>query len=69
MDIIGWGILTGVFAVVGEELGDLVADVAIGNLDIVLGGAIVRHEREEAIIGDVELQSQQLATAFHSPHP
>ncbi len=47
--------LTGVFALVGEQLADLVANVVLRDLDIVLGGAIIRHEREEAIIGDIEL--------------
>lgn len=47
--------LTGVLAVLGEELADLVANLAVGELDIVLGGAVVGHEREETVIGDIEL--------------
>jgi hypothetical protein len=49
------GLLTGVLAVINEELPDLVTDVAIRNLDVVLGGAIVGHEGEEAVVGDVKL--------------
>jgi hypothetical protein len=51
--------LTSVFAVVSEQFGDLVANIAIWDLDIILGGAIIRHEREETIVGDVELQQHQ----------
>jgi hypothetical protein len=47
---------TGVLALIGEHLGDLVANFTVGNLDVVLGGAIVGHEREEAVIGHVELR-------------
>lgn len=47
--------LTGVLAVLGEELADLVANLAVGKLDIVLGGAVVGHKREETVIGDIEL--------------
>jgi hypothetical protein len=48
--------LTGVFAFFGEQLVDLVANIILWDLDIILGGAIIRHEREEAIVGDIELQ-------------
>jgi hypothetical protein len=48
-------ILTGVLALVGEELGDLVANLTIGNLDVVLGGAVVGHEGKETVVGNVEL--------------
>ena len=47
--------LTGVLAVVLEELLDLVAGLSIWDLDIVLGGSIIVHEGEETIISDVEL--------------
>lgn len=47
--------LTGVLALLGEELVDLVANFTIGNLDIVLGGAIVGHEGEETIVSNIEL--------------
>ena len=48
--------LTGVLAILGEELVDLVTNFAIGDLDVVLGGAIIRHEGEETVIGNVELK-------------
>jgi hypothetical protein len=47
---------TGVLAVLVEHLVDLVADFTIGDLDVVLGGAVVGHEREEAVVGNVELR-------------
>ena len=49
------GELTGVLALFGEELVDLVSDLAIGDLDIVLGGAVIGHEGKETIVLDVEL--------------
>ena len=55
------GELTGVLALFGEELVDLVSDLAIGDLDIVLGGAIIRHEGEETVVSDIELR-KDLAT-------
>jgi hypothetical protein len=48
--------LTGVLVFLVEELLNLVSNLAVGNLDIVLGGTVLRHEGEETIIGDVELQ-------------
>jgi hypothetical protein len=47
--------LTSVLVLVGEELGDLVTDLTVRKLDIVLGGAVVRHEGEEAIVGHIQL--------------
>jgi len=51
-----WDKLTGVLALLGEELGDLVAWLTIRDLDIVLGGAVIRHEGQEAVVGDVQLR-------------
>lgn len=48
--------LTSVLAVLGEHLADLVTDLAVGKLDIVLGGSVFGHEGKEAIVGDIELQ-------------
>jgi hypothetical protein len=48
--------LTGVLAVVSEHLADLVANLAIGNLDVVLGRAVLRHEREETVVSNIELR-------------
>lgn len=47
--------LTSVLGFLQEELLDLVTNFTIRKLDVVLGGAIVVHEREETIVGDVEL--------------
>ena len=50
------GELTGVLALFGEELVDLVSDLAIGDLDIVLGGAVIGHEGKETILRNVDLE-------------
>ena len=47
--------LTSVLAVLNEELVDLVANLTIGNLDVVLGGAIVGHEGKETVVSNVKL--------------
>lgn len=47
--------LTSVLAILNEELVDLVANLTIGNLDIVLGGAILSHEGEETVVSNVKL--------------
>ena len=49
------GELTGVLVLLGEELVDLVTNLAIGDLDVVLGGAVVGHEGEETVVSNVEL--------------
>jgi len=43
-----------VLALIGEELGDLLSNFAIRKLDIVLGSAVIRHERKETIVGNIE---------------
>jgi hypothetical protein len=48
--------LTGVLALLVEHLVDLVTDFAVGELDVVLGGAVVGHEGEEAVVGNVNLR-------------
>jgi hypothetical protein len=37
-----------------EELVDLLANLAIGHADIILGVTIIVHEGEETVVGDVE---------------
>ena len=46
---------TGILSLLCKELGDLFSDFAIRELDIILGGTIIRHERKETIVGNVEL--------------
>jgi hypothetical protein len=48
-------VLTGILLFFAEELVDLLANLALRNLDIVLGSAVLGHEGEKAVIGDVEL--------------
>lgn len=48
-------IRTGVLLLVSEELLNLGTDLAIGALDVVLHGAVLRHEGKETIVLDVEL--------------
>lgn len=50
--------LTGILLVLLEELVDLVANLAVGHADIILGLAIVGHEGEETIVGNVELSAR-----------
>lgn len=48
--------LTGVLLLDLEKLVDLLGDLtAVGHLDVILGLTILRHEGEEAIVGDIEL--------------
>lgn len=47
--------LTGILLFDSEELLDLLANLAIGNLDIVLGLTVVSHQREESVVGDIKL--------------
>jgi hypothetical protein len=55
--------LTGVLLLLLEQLVDLVTDLALWNLDIILGVAVLLHEGKETIIGNVELSHscQQLS--------
>jgi hypothetical protein len=46
---------TAILAILLEHLLDLVANLTLGNLDIVLGAAVVVHEGQEAVISDIEL--------------
>ena len=47
--------LTGILLVGTEEFFDLLTNFTLGHLDIILGGTVVRHERQKAIISDIEL--------------
>lgn len=46
---------TGILFLYFKEPFDLLTDFAVRDLDIVLGDTIIRHERKEAIVGNVEL--------------
>lgn len=46
---------TGVLLLGLEELVDLVANLAVGHLDIILGVTFLVHEGEETVVRDVEL--------------
>lgn len=52
---IGEFYLTGVFLLGAEELLNLIANLSIGNLHIVLCLAIISHQREKPVVGDIEL--------------
>lgn len=43
-----------VLVFLGEELGDFIADLTLRKLDIILGGAIIRHEGEKTVISNIE---------------
>ena len=47
--------LTGILLLGPEKLLDLLANFTVWDLDIILGSAIVGHERQEAVISDIEL--------------
>jgi hypothetical protein len=51
------GLHTCVLLISLEKLGDFVANFTVGHANIILGVTIIVHEREEAIIGDVELRT------------
>lgn len=50
---------TGILLFFGEQLVDPVTNFTFGNLDIVLGVAIVGHQRKEAIVLDIKLVACQ----------
>jgi hypothetical protein len=47
--------LTSILLLNGEELLDLLANFALGNLDIILGLTIIGHQGEVTIVRDIEL--------------
>lgn len=55
--------LTGVFPIIVKQLVDLAANITFWNLDIIFGGAIIGHEGEEAVVGDIELEQSYYHTA------
>jgi len=50
--------LTGVLVLLVEKLVNLVTNLAIWDLDIVLGGTVVGHEGKETVVSDIELTNQ-----------
>lgn len=52
--LLGW-LLTGILALVGEQLGDLLTDFTLGDFDVVLGVTGVIHQGEETVVADVQL--------------
>jgi hypothetical protein len=44
----------GILLIGDEKLGDLVGNLTLGHLNVVLGVAIVAHERQETVIRDIE---------------
>jgi hypothetical protein len=48
--------LTGILLVSGEKLVNLLSNLSIGDLDIILGLAIISHQGKETIIGNIELE-------------
>lgn len=49
------GQLTDVLLLLTEHALNTGTEVVVGELDIVLGVTVILHEREEAVVGDVEL--------------
>ena len=53
---------TGLLLFGTEDLGDLVAHLAIGHLDIVLQGAVIAHEVQVAVVGNIELRKGRVSS-------
>ena len=49
------GKLTGVFLLGGEKLVNLLANLALRNLDIVFSLTVISHQGEETIVGNIKL--------------
>ena len=47
--------LTGILLLGLEKAGNLLANLVIGQTDIILGVTIVAHKREKAIVGNIKL--------------
>lgn len=52
-----WLRLTGILFFSAEKTLDLLTSFTIRKLDIILGGAVIAHERKEAVISDIKLAS------------
>ena len=50
------GILTDVLALLLEHAGQALTNLALGNLDIILGVTVILQEGEETIVGDIQLK-------------
>lgn len=50
------GLLTDVLLLLTEKLDDTLANLALGELDIVLGVTVILHQGKEVIVGDVKLK-------------
>lgn len=61
----GWIVLlTDVLAILSEHLVDLLSNFALRDLAIVLGIAVLGHEGQEAVVGDVQLYTLLLASLY-----
>ena len=59
-------VLTGIRALLGEELVNLLANLSIWDLDVVLLVAVVRQQVQEAVLGDVELFDHTIVSVAFS---
>lgn len=50
------GVLTDVLALLLEHAGQALTNLAVGDLDIILGVTVILQEREETIVGDIQLK-------------
>lgn len=51
--------LTGILLFGTEELLDFLAHFSVGNLDVILGIAVIRHQGKKAILGNIQLRCGQ----------
>ena len=47
--------LTGILLLGGEEFVNLLANLSVWDLNIILGLTIIGHQREESVVGNIEL--------------
>lgn len=52
------GVLTDVLLLVTEHADDALTEVAVGDLDVVLGGTSVVHQGQEVVVSDVQLHKK-----------
>lgn len=50
---------TGILSVLGEKLVNLLTNLSVGDLDIVFEGAVVGHEGQKPVAGNIKLRASK----------
>ena len=58
-------VLTGILLLRLEESLYFLTSFALGDLDVVLGFAVITHQAKESIVGDIKLWNSQLRSVLH----